>query len=482
MTVPEPLKIALVSLGCAKNMVDAECMSQILAENGHRMVDDPAQAQVLVVNTCGFIESAKREAIDTILQLADYKKPAGQADFLVVTGCLAERYRSNLREQMPEVDAVLGVSEYADIAAAIDRLYASLHQPIAGSAGIRRTQKGSRKATESNPADTEISHSPTRAHESPERRLVHLRADRRPSTVGYAYIKIAEGCSNCCTYCAIPGIRGAFISRPFDEIVEEAHQMSRQGFAELILIAQDTTRYGMDRTGRRELPALLRAIAALDSVKSIRILYVYADGITDELIETMAAHPKILHYLDLPVQHASDAVLKRMNRRDTQASIRQVIQQLRSAMPDIVLRSTVMVGFPGETVHEFKELLAFLKEIRFDRLGCFVFSPEEGTPAYAYHPRVRHDVAQRRADRIMAMQQAITFEGHERRIGTIVPVLLEQVDEDGIFYRGRSYGEAPDVDPVIRVAAADEKAEIGIIVPVRLLAASEYEMTGETVL
>lgn len=463
-------------------MVDAECMSQILAENGHCMVDDPAQAQVLVVNTCGFIESAKREAIDTILQLADYKKPVGQADFLVVTGCLAERYRSILRTQLPEVDAVLGVSEYVDIADAIDRLYAILNKSIEGSGSPGRIRKGHRLAVESNPAEVTNSHSPTRAQESPERRLAHLRTDRRPSTVGYAYIKIAEGCSNCCTYCAIPGIRGAFISRPFDEIVEEARQLSSQGFAELILIAQDTTRYGMDRTGRRELPALLRAIAALDSVQTVRILYVYADGITDELIETMAAEPKILHYLDLPIQHACDGVLKRMNRRDTQASIRQVIEQLRAAMPDIVLRSTVMVGFPGETVREYNELLKFLKEIRFDRLGCFVFSPEEGTPAHEYHPRVRHDVAQRRADRVMAMQQTITFEGHERRIGTIVPVLLEQVDEDGIFYRGRSYGEAPDVDPVIRVAAADEKAEIGMIVPVRLLAASEYEMTGETVL
>jgi len=482
MTAPDPLNIALVSLGCAKNMVDAECMSQILAENGHRMVDDPAQAQVLVVNTCGFIESAKREAIETILQLADYKKPIGPADFLVVTGCLAERYRSDLRAQMPEVDAVLGVSEYADIAAAIDRLYASLHPSFEGSAAPGLSQKGGRKTVETNREDTTIQHSSGKAQETPERRLAHLRTDRRPSTVGHAYIKIAEGCSNCCTYCAIPGIRGAFISRPFEEIVEEARQLSLQGFAELILIAQDTTRYGMDRTGRRELPELLRAIASLDSVQTIRILYVYADGITNELIDTMAAEPKILHYLDLPIQHASDVVLKRMNRRDTQASIRQVIRQLRAAMPDIVLRSTVMVGFPGETVREFNELLSFLKEIRFDRLGCFVFSPEEGTPANAYHPRVRHDVAQRRADRVMAMQQAITLEGHERRIGTIVPVLLEQVDEDGIFYRGRSYGEAPDVDPVIRVAAADEKAEIGMIVPVRVLAASEYEMTGETVL
>lgn len=451
-TPPSPIRIALISLGCAKNLVDSECMSQILAESGHQLVSAPDSADVLIVNTCGFIESAKQEAIETILQLADFKKPAGKADYLIVTGCLAQRYRTILKKEMPEVDEILGVSEYGLIAETIERLYRQSKTP---------------PAIQSSPLDPRIS---------------HLRTDRQPSTVGHAYIKIAEGCSNHCSYCAIPGIRGPFVSRPFEDIVAEAAHLSALGFAELILIAQDTTRYGLDRTGRRELPRLLRAIASLEPVSRIRVLYVYADGITDELIRCMASEPKIAHYLDLPIQHASDTILKGMNRRDTQESIRDVIRRLREAMPDMVLRSTVMVGFPGETVREFQELMAFLKEIRFERLGCFIFSPEEDTPAFGFGPRVRRDVSRRREEQVMALQRDITLAYHERRIGAIIPVLLEEIDEDGIFYRGRSFAEAPEVDPVIRVAATHESVKLGSIVPVRLLTASEYEMTGETVL
>lgn len=472
MSVPNPIHIALVSLGCAKNMVDAECMSLILTEHGHQLVSDPAKAEVIVVNTCGFIKSAKQEAIDTILAMSDYKAPGGCADFLIVTGCLAERYRSILQQKLPEVDAVLGVSEYQEIADTVNRLYQSQDSSVLDGPILRT----------GSPSDGIQADRTYSGEQLIDRRLQHLRPNRKPSTVGYAYVKIAEGCSNHCTYCAIPGIRGAFVSRPFDDIIEEARLLSEQGFAELILIAQDTTRYGLDLTGQRELPRLLRSIAAIETVQAIRVLYVYADGINDELIACLSSEPKILHYLDLPIQHASDSILKRMNRRDTQASIRDVISRLRSAMPDLVLRSTVMVGFPGETTREHQELLRFLKEIRFDRLGCFIFSPEEGTPADSYHPRVRSDVARRREAQVMALQQAITREGHEQRIGTIVPVLLEQIDEDGIFYRGRSFAEAPDVDPVILVAAADESVQVGSIYPVRLLTASDYEMTGETVL
>ncbi len=445
-------KIALVSLGCAKNLVDSECMSQILSEHGHELVTDLSMAEVLVVNTCGFIESAKQEAIETILNLADYKKPAGMADFLIVTGCLAERYRRVLKSQLPEIDAVLGVSEYGQIARAVDDLY---HQDEIAS---------------------------IRPAEQIDPRISHLRIDRQPSTFGHAYVKIAEGCSNLCSYCAIPGIRGPFISRPIEDIVAEAAWLSTNGYAELILIAQDTTRYGLDRTGRRQLPDLLRAIASIETVQKIRVLYVYADGITDELIHCMANEPKIIHYLDLPIQHASDTILSRMNRRDTNVSLKETIGRLRAAMPDLVLRSTVMVGFPGETAKEFQELLSFLQEIRFERLGCFVFSPEEDTPAYQMHPRVRRDVARRREEQVMTLQQKITRSFHEQRIGTVVSVLLEEIDEDGIFYRGRSDAEAPEVDPIIRVAASSESVQIGTIVPVRILTVSDYEMTGETVL
>lgn len=472
MPGPKSHTIALVSLGCAKNMVDAECMSQQLSDAGQLLISDPALAEVVIVNTCGFIESAKREAIDTILDLAVYKKPQGQADFLIVTGCLAQRYRAEIKAQLAEVDAVLGVAEYKDIAATVERLYLE-----SGRSTDKVETDAAAVASVRSPSETTAHHAA-----AVDARLQHLNTRRKPSTVGHAYIKIAEGCSNHCTYCAIPGIRGPFISRPVEDLVEEASQLAAQGYRELILIAQDTTRYGIDIYGRRELPRLLRAIAALADVCTIRVLYVYADGIDDELIACLASEPKILHYLDLPIQHASDTILKRMNRHDTQAGLRAVIQQLRAAIPDLVLRTTVMVGFPGETVREFNELLRFVQEIRFERLGCFVFSPEEGTPAERMHPRVRADVASRREARVMELQQTITREANVARIGTIVPVLLEQVDEDGIFYRGRSYAEAPEVDPVILVAASDASVRTGETYPVRILTANEYELTGETVL
>jgi len=445
-------KIAIVSLGCAKNLVDAECMSQQLRDNGNQIVPDPVEADVVIVNTCGFIESAKKEAIDTILAMADLKKPVGKADFLVVTGCLAQRYRQEIADQLPEVDAILGVAQYKDISETIDRLYNKPGKTI------------------SNPAA------------AVDARLQHLNSFRKPSTVGFAYIKIAEGCSNNCSYCAIPGIRGPLVSRPLEEIVAEAKYLAGQGFHELVLIAQDTTRYGLDLYGTRELPGLLRAITALPEVSSIRVLYVYADGITDELIECLASEPKILHYLDLPIQHASDKILKSMNRRDSQADLRSVIAKLRAAMPDLILRTTVMVGFPGEKTAEFNELMNFLQEIRFERLGCFIYSPEEGTVSERMHPRVRSDVSCRREEQVMLLQQQITREANQARVGTIVPVLLEEVDEDGIFYKGRSYGEAPEVDPVILVAASNESVHLGEVHSVRILTANEYEMIGETVL
>ncbi len=481
MSRPTIRNIALISLGCAKNMVDAECMSQQLSDAGHQIISDPAEAEVVIVNTCGFIESAKQEAIGTILDMAAFKAPQGRADYLIVTGCLAQRYRAEIKAQMPEVDAVLGVSEYKDIAATVERLYGE-----ADAKAIQNTTSDPASqpdAAASQPGAAESQPDAAAHHAAAvDARLQHLSTRRKPSTVGHAYIKIAEGCSNCCTYCAIPGIRGPFISRPLEDLVEEARALSGQGYRELILIAQDTTRYGIDLYGRRDLPRLLRAIAALPEVRTIRVLYVYADGITDELVECLAGEPKILHYLDLPIQHASDMILRRMNRRDTQASLRQTIARLRAAMPDLVLRTTVMVGFPGETAHAFGELLAFVRDMRFERLGCFIFSPEEGTPAEQMHPRVRSDVAVRREARIMTLQQEITRTVNEARIGTIVPVLLEQVDEDGIFYRGRSYAEAPEVDPVILVAATDASVRTGEIYPVRILAANEYELTGETVL
>ncbi len=445
-------RVYLLSLGCSKNLVDSECMSKIITDAGGQIVAEPEAADVLIVNTCGFIESAKTEAIGAILDLSEYKVPKGQAKLLIVTGCLAQRYAGDIYLDLPEVDAILGTSEYAQIAATIARHFGEvLPEPahkLPGAAGS----------------------------------VEHLLVEREPSNPGrYAYIKIAEGCSNCCAYCAIPGIRGPLHSRPLAEIVAEADRLSRAGRDELILIAQDTTRYGMDLTGTRLLVPLVKAICELEAVRMVRILYVYADGLTDELIELMRQEPKITKYLDLPIQHASDRILTAMNRRDTQASLRRDIARLRAAIPDLVLRTTVMVGFPGESDADYMEMLTFLQDIKFERLGCFIFSPEEGTPAFDMKPKVAAAVAKRRQKMIMHQQKQITEDANRRRIGQIIPITLESIDDRGIFFIGRSYGEAPDVDPVIFVAAATEELHLGQTCQVQLVDAGEYDMTGVTV-
>lgn len=429
----------------------------MLRDAGLDVVAQPDDADILIVNTCGFIESAKQEAIAAILDLADHKQPAGRAVSLIVTGCLAQRYAAQIKDDLPEVDAVLGTRDYGRIVETVAKWFPAI-----------RAMRPDRPQTNT-PADPDA--------------IAHLRIDRMPSTPRpYAYLKIAEGCSNHCAYCAIPGIRGEHVSRPFEDLVHEAERFSQAGFDELILIAQDTGRYGLDRYGQRRLPELLTAICALPSVRMVRLLYIYSDGLTDELINLMASEGKIAHYLDVPIQHASDRMLKAMNRRDSQASIRSVIARLRRAMPDLILRSTVMVGFPGESEDDFTALMDFLREIRFERLGCFIFSPEEDTPAFDMKPRVRKPTAQRRYRELMALQQKIAIESTQRRIGQILPVTLESLDERGIFYIGRSYGEAPDVDPVIYVAGSTDDLKLGQTVPVRILSHDDYDMTGVTVL
>ncbi|MEA4888272.1 MAG: 30S ribosomal protein S12 methylthiotransferase RimO [Clostridiaceae bacterium] len=441
----------LLSLGCAKNLVDAECMSQMLRNAGLLSVDQPGNADFLIVNTCGFIASAKQEAINAILNLADFKAPQGHAKALIVTGCLAQRYAEKIRQQLPEVDAVLGTAEYAKIVEVVRQLDAGC-----GKSDHKPGKPGS---------------------------LDHLKIDRNPSTPGtYAYIKIAEGCSNHCTYCAIPGIRGELCSRPEEDIVAEADRLSREGYQELILIAQDSGRYGLDLYGERHLTSLLKKLCALRQVRLIRILYIYSDGLTDDLIHLLVQEKKIAHYLDMPIQHASNRLLRSMNRRDTQESIREAIQKIRAAIPDLILRTTVMVGFPGETEDDFQILLGFLNEIRFDRLGCFIFSPEEGTAAFTMKPRVRKQTAERRYRQLMKLQQDISCVRVKNRLGTVLPVTLESLDDRGIFYVGRSYGEAPDVDPVIYVAGTTDQELLGQTVPVRLVDGDDYDMTGVTVL
>ena len=439
--------VLIITLGCSKNLVDAECMMTILAEDGYVLTNDIESADAIVVNTCGFIESAKKEAIDTILSAARYKRPRGRAAFLVVSGCLSQRYPGDILQDLPEVDAVLGTAHYGDIASCLDRLFAG----------------------EELTAMSFVDHAGT---------LSHLREDRMVTTNSYAWLKIAEGCSNRCAYCAIPMIRGDFISRDMEAIVAEAELLAKQGKREIILTAQDTTRYGLDLYGTRSLPELIRRITAIDEVASVRIMYAYSDGITDELIQEMETNTKLLHYLDMPIQHGSDAVLARMNRRDTESTISALLDTLRTRIPDIVLRTTILVGFPGETLADMNRMIRNLTRWRFDRLGCFVFSPEEGTPAYTMPDQVSQRTANRRLDRVMRLQQDISLERNEERVGKTVNVTIESISDDGIFYMGRSFGEAPEVDPMIYVIAQDTIPAMYETYPVRLVEASSYDLTG----
>lgn len=443
------IKVSLVTLGCSKNLVDAECMITILTESNFELTDQTSDAAVIIVNTCGFIESAKKEAIDTILACADYKGPNGKAELLIVTGCLPQRYSSDILLELPEVDAVLGTAHYVDIANTIHSLLndrAHTIKNVVSSAGS----------------------------------LEHLRTNRYLSTTSYAWLKIAEGCSNNCAYCAIPIIRGPYISRPMETILEEAKHIHESGIREIILAAQDTTDYGIDLYGSRFLPQLLRRICDISPDIRIRIMYAYMNGITDELIDEIANNPQVYKYLDIPIQHADDDVLCRMNRSDSVDFIDRKIAMIRSKIPNIVLRTTVMVGFPGETEDAFINLMRRLSKWRFERLGCFVFSPEENTVAFSMNNPVDPETSANRFDQVMTMQHNISLQLNLGRVGTVYDVTIDSVSEDGIFYKGRSYAEAPDVDPVIYVLATQEELRIGSSYPVRIVEADAYQLTGVT--
>ncbi|MGI6077463.1 MAG: 30S ribosomal protein S12 methylthiotransferase RimO [Fastidiosipilaceae bacterium] len=447
--LPEQLSIALVSLGCPKNLVDSENMTALLQSAGWQMVNDVAVANVIIVNTCGFIESAVREGIDTILEMADYKAN-GKCDFLIVTGCLSQRYYREFAESLPEVDAVLGTGSYYAIKQAIKDLYCNaskLSLPL-----IYRS---------TDPAD----------------RLRHLLTDHPVSTGAYAYLKIAEGCDNRCAYCAIPSIRGQLTSRPIEELIAEAKSLVQRGVSELILVGQDTTSYGRDLYGKRKLADLMKQLCAISGLEQIRFLYGYADGMTDQLLHVMATEPKIVPYIDLPIQHASDAVLKRMNRSDREGFLRETFSRIRKFLPKAVLRTTVMVGFPGETAADFETLCQFVKDIKFHHLGCFVFSPEQGTAAYEMDDPVPEVIASERYDVIMSIQKEITAAHNKALIGKERSFLVEGVADDGIFYVGRIPEQAPEIDSMTYVASEIVLTR-GQRYPITIVEAEAYELTG----
>ena len=447
------IKITLLALGCSKNLIDCENMSTQLKQAGYDVINDVPESDIVVINTCGFIESAKKEAIDAILEVADFKVPNGNVKKIIVSGCLSQRYPEDILKELPEVDAVLGTAHYGDIVDVVAKL--SSEFDVESEKINLTTGVGGYK---------------------------HLVKERELSTEAYAWIKIGEGCLHRCAFCAIPLIRGTFVSRPMEDIIEEAKIIASRGVKEIVLAAQDTTNYGIELYKERCLTKLLQKLSEIDGIELIRVMYGYMDGITPDLIEEMAKNPKDAHYLDIPIQHGCNKILKAMYRRDTTELITSRLEMIRKAMPDCIIRTTVMVGFPGETEEDFQELKDNLKKWKFDRLGCFIFSPEEGTKAYDMPDQIDEETKQRRYDEIYELQKQISGEQSKKRLGTVTKVNICSVSDDGIFYVGRSYGESPEVDPVIYIASQEEELHIGDFVDAKIVDCSdEYDMTAVTI-
>ena len=438
------MKILFISLGCDKNLVDTEVMLGLLASRGYEMTDDEQEADIIVLNTCCFIHDAKEESIQNILEMAELKKE-GKVKALIVTGCLAERYKDEILEEIPEVDEVLGTTAYDKILDAVD---AALE------------------------GDQEVILSDIDALPLPEtKRLV--------TTGGhFAYLKIAEGCDKHCTYCIIPKVRGNYRSVPMERLVNEARELAEQGVKEPILVAQETTLYGKDLYGEKSLHKLVRALCNINGIRWIRILYCYPEEITDELIQVMKEEPKVCHYLDLPIQHANDTILKRMGRRTTKQELVDIVEKLRSEIPDICLRTTLITGFPGETAEQHEELMQFVDEMEFDRLGVFTYSPEEDTPAAGMPEQIDEEVKEDRQAEIMELQQEIAFDKAEDMIGREVLVMIEGKVADENAYVGRTYRDAPNVDGLIFINT-DEELLSGDFARVKVTGALDYDLIGE---
>ena len=440
------MNILFISLGCDKNLVDSEVMLGLLDKKGYQIVDSEEDADIIVVNTCCFIHDAKEESIQTILEMAEYKKE-GKLKALIVTGCLAQRYQQEIIDEIPEVDAVLGTTSY-------DHIVEAVEEALAGNGHV---------VLEDVDALPDVK----------EKRLV--------TTGGhYAYMKIAEGCDKHCTYCIIPKLRGNYRSVPMEKLLAEAKDLADQGVKELILVAQETTVYGKDLYGEKSLHKLLRELCKISGIQWIRILYCYPEEIYDELIQTIKEENKVCHYLDLPIQHASDAVLKRMGRRTSKAQLVEIIEKLRKEIPDISLRTTLITGFPGETQEQHEELKDFVDEMEFDRLGVFTYSPEEDTPAATMTEQIPEEVKEDRQAELIELQQEIAFDLAEDMVGREVLVMIEGKVADENAYVGRTYKDAPNVDGLIFINT-DEELMSGDFVRVRVTGALEYDLIGELI-
>lgn len=438
------MKILFISLGCDKNLVDTEVMLGMLASRGYEMTNDEQEADIIVINTCCFIHDAKEESIQNILEMAEYKKN-GSAKALIVTGCMAERYRQEILDEIPEVDEVLGTTAYDRILDAVDAALAGQHEVM--TAGLD---------------------------------ALPLPETKRLVTTGghFAYLKIAEGCDKHCTYCIIPKIRGNFRSVPMERLLKEAQDLAEQGVKELILVAQETTLYGKDLYGEKSLPKLLRELCKISGIRWIRILYCYPEEITDELIQVIKEEPKICHYLDLPIQHANDTILKRMGRRTSKQELIDIVQKLRKEIPDICLRTTLITGFPGETQEQHEEVMEFIDTLEFDRLGAFTYSPEEDTPAATFEDQIDEEVKEDRQADIMELQQEIAFDKAEDMIGREVLVMIEGKVADENAYVGRTYRDAPNVDGLIFINT-DVELISGDFAKVKVTGALDYDLIGE---
>lgn len=437
-------KVGMISLGCPKNQVDGEALLAKLKKAGYEIVNNIEDSDVMIVNTCGFIEQAKKEAIDTILEVAEYKN-AGLISAIVVTGCLAERYQDEIIKEMPEVDAVLGIGANSDIVKTCDKALC----------GIVTTS-------------------------FPNKCYLSINDERIISTPSHwAYLKIAEGCDNRCSYCAIPGIRGGFRSRTIESCVDEAKALAESGVKELILIAQDTTKYGQDLYGKYSLDILLKELVKIDGIEWIRLFYCYPQRITDSLINVIANEKKVCNYIDIPLQHSDKTVLKNMNRVGEGDDYRALISKMRKAIPDLALRTTFMVGFPGETDEQFENLCKFTEDVKFDKMGCFTFSPEEDTPAYDMQNQIDDDVKVRRQEVLMNKQYSITEELNKQRIGRIYKVIIDTFD--GEKYVGRSYMDSPEIDSGI-IFTCDNNLNIGDFVNVEITDYNGYDLIGKAIL
>lgn len=432
------MKIGFISLGCSKNLVVTEELIGLFKKRNYVIVSDPLEAEILVINTCGFIESAKDEGIKTILEMADYKEK--NCKYLIVIGCLVERYKEELEQEIPEVDLFVRIKDYNNLWYEIDKL-------------IQNKE---------------------------ERDFLNYKD--RVITTGdvMAYLKIAEGCSNFCTYCAIPYIQGKYISRKYEDILDEAKLLASKGIKELVVIAQDTTKYGIDLYGKKRLAELLDDLSKIDGIKWIRFLYSYPESIDDELINVVKNNPKICKYFDLPIQHIDDRILKRMNRKTTGNDIRNLIKKLRTEIPNVILRTTLIVGFPGETDEEFNELCLFVKDVKFDRLGAFAYSAEDGTPAAKFKEQVPEKIKEERQNIIMEIQQEVSKDNLLGKIGNVYDCLIENITEDGKYFIGRSYMDVPSEDGVIYIKY-NPMYMINEFVKVKIIDSSFYDLYGEVV-